>query len=70
MTKDISESSHYSHNSDEGVNVAILKGLQISRSQIYWFKHNDMEDLERILDQIKSDDAKVIHIISEIHSVL
>ena len=28
--------------------------MQISRSQIRWFKHNDMEDLERVLLEIKS----------------
>ncbi|CAP27344.1 Protein CBR-SPTL-1, partial [Caenorhabditis briggsae] len=34
---------------DEGVNFAIQKGLQASRSRVEYFKHNDMEDLERLL---------------------
>lgn len=39
--------------------MAIQKGAQISRSRVYFFKHNDMEDLERVLDEINAADAKV-----------
>jgi serine palmitoyltransferase len=45
--------------SDEGVNFAIQKGIQISRSNVKYFKHNDMADLERVLQQVKAEDAKV-----------
>ncbi|KAG0267415.1 serine palmitoyltransferase component [Mortierella polycephala] len=38
---------------DDGSNFAILKGTQISRSNIKWFKHNDMADLERVLESIR-----------------
>ncbi|ORZ23454.1 pyridoxal phosphate-dependent transferase [Absidia repens] len=41
---------------DEGISFATQKGVQISRSNIRWFKHNDMEDLERVLEDIRSDD--------------
>ncbi|KAH8279145.1 hypothetical protein KR026_002487 [Drosophila bipectinata] len=34
---------------DEAVNFAIQKGLDASRSTIVYFKHNDVEDLERLL---------------------
>ncbi|EDV36461.1 uncharacterized protein Dana_GF11943, isoform B [Drosophila ananassae] len=34
---------------DEAVNFAIQKGLDASRSTIVFFKHNDVEDLERLL---------------------
>lgn len=34
---------------DEKVNFAIQKGLQASRSTVYFYKHNNMEDLERLL---------------------
>lgn len=34
---------------DRGVNFAIHKGLQLSRSTIRWYAHNDMKDLERVL---------------------
>ncbi|CAO3642593.1 unnamed protein product [Cunninghamella blakesleeana] len=40
---------------DEGVNFAIQKGVQISRSNIRWFKHNDMNDLERVLNDVQMD---------------
>ncbi|XP_073848740.1 serine palmitoyltransferase subunit I [Musca autumnalis] len=42
---------------DEAVNFAIQKGLDASRSTIYFFKHNDMSDLERLLkEQAVRDD--------------
>lgn len=34
---------------DKGVNFAIQKGIQASRSQVKWFEHNDLADLERLL---------------------
>nr|POE92429.1 serine palmitoyltransferase 1 [Quercus suber] len=37
---------------DKAVNFPIRKGLQISRSQVRWFEHNDMEDLERVLKRV------------------
>jgi 7-keto-8-aminopelargonate synthetase-like enzyme len=43
---------------DRAVNYAIRKGLQICRSTIYWYKHNDMEDLERVLQKIVKDQAR------------
>lgn len=44
---------------DEGVNFAVQKGVQISRSNVRYFKHNDMQDLERVLDDIRVDDLIV-----------
>ncbi|KAF1767885.1 hypothetical protein GCK72_007844 [Caenorhabditis remanei] len=43
---------------DEGVNFAIQKGLQASRSRVEYFKHNDMEDLERLLLEQEQRDKK------------
>ena len=40
---------------DKGVNFAIQKGLQISRSTVRWFEHNDMGDLERVLEEINEE---------------
>ncbi|KAF9310690.1 serine palmitoyltransferase component [Podila horticola] len=40
---------------DDGCNFAILKGTQISRSTVKWFKHNDMADLERMLESINKE---------------
>lgn len=34
---------------DEDVNYAIQMGLLASRSKVYYFRHNDVEDLERLL---------------------
>lgn len=50
---------------DQGVNFAIQKGLVGSRSQIKFFKHNDPDDLERLLleqadqDRLNPSKAKV-----------
>lgn len=43
---------------DKGVNFAIRKGIQISRSIVRWYEHNDMEDLERVLARITKEQAK------------
>ncbi|KAK4556356.1 serine palmitoyltransferase component [Recurvomyces mirabilis] len=37
---------------DKACNFPIRKGLQISRSTVRWFEHNDMEDLERVLQKV------------------
>ncbi|XP_052012787.1 serine palmitoyltransferase 1 [Apodemus sylvaticus] len=37
---------------------AIQKGLQASRSDIKWFKHNDVADLERLLKEQELEDQK------------
>lgn len=46
-------------NRDEGVHFAIQKGLEASRSKIVYFKHNDMEDLDRLLAEQQKADIKV-----------
>lgn len=43
---------------DDGVNFAIQKGLQASRSDIRYFKHNNVDDLERLLMLQEKDDLK------------
>ncbi|KAM0791332.1 hypothetical protein ACM66B_005802 [Microbotryomycetes sp. NB124-2] len=43
---------------DRGVNFAIQKGIQISRSTVKWYDHGDYEALERILESIHKDDKK------------
>ena len=42
---------------DKAVNFAIRKGLQISRSQERWYEHNDMDDLERVLQRVIKEGA-------------
>ncbi|KAI9726847.1 MAG: serine palmitoyltransferase component [Cirrosporium novae-zelandiae] len=43
---------------DDQVNYSIREGLQISRSTVVWYKHNDMEDLQRVLAEIVRDQRK------------
>lgn len=43
---------------DSGVNFAIRKGIQNSRSTIRWFAHNDMRDLEHVLQSVERDRRK------------
>ncbi|KAB2044359.1 hypothetical protein ES319_D01G084200v1 [Gossypium barbadense] len=44
---------------DEGVHWGIQNGLYLSRSTIVYFKHNDMESLERTLEKITAQNKRV-----------
>ena len=43
---------------DRAVNYAIRKGIQISRSTVRWYDHNDVEDMERVLDKVVREQRK------------
>ncbi|KAI9438081.1 serine palmitoyltransferase [Lactarius indigo] len=43
---------------DRGINFAIQKGLQISRSTIRWFDHNDPKSLEDVLLSVEKERRK------------
>lgn len=43
---------------DEMANFAIQQGLNLSRSNVVFFKHNDMEDLTRLLEEQAKRDRK------------
>lgn len=43
---------------DKAVSFAVRKGIQISRSSVKWFEHNDMEDLKRVLDKVTKEQAR------------
>ncbi|KIX06894.1 uncharacterized protein Z518_04870 [Rhinocladiella mackenziei CBS 650.93] len=43
---------------DKAVNYAIRKGIQISRSAVRWYEHNDMDDLQRVLAKVTKEQAK------------
>jgi len=43
---------------DKAVNFSVRKGIQISRSNVRWYEHNDMEDLERVLQKVRKEQAK------------
>ena len=47
------------HSSDEGVCFPIQKGLAVSRSKLKFFRHNDMDHLEQLLEEQKILDEKV-----------
>ena len=43
---------------DRAVNYAIRKGIQISRSTVRWYNHNDVEDMERVLEKVVREQRK------------
>ena len=43
---------------DRSVNFAIQKGIQISRSTIRWYDHNDLKSLEDVLISIEKERKK------------
>jgi serine palmitoyltransferase len=43
---------------DKAVNFAVRKGMQISRSTIRWYEHNDMVDLENVLKKVVKEQSK------------
>jgi serine palmitoyltransferase len=44
---------------DEGVYEPITTGVTLSRANVHWFKHNDMEDLERVLRELQATDKRL-----------
>src|SRR5882757_159707 len=43
---------------DRGVNFSIQKGIQISRSNVRWFDHNDLKSLEEVLQGVEKERRK------------
>jgi serine palmitoyltransferase len=43
---------------DRGVSFVIQKGLEISRSTIRWFDHNDLKSLEDVLESVEKERRK------------
>jgi serine palmitoyltransferase len=44
---------------DEGVYEPLSTGVYLSRANVHWFRHNDMEDLERVLKDLQATDKKL-----------
>mmetsp|Transcript_49734 Transcript_49734/g.120558 ORF Transcript_49734/g.120558 Transcript_49734/m.120558 type:complete len:648 (-) Transcript_49734:166-2109(-) len=44
---------------DEGVYEPITTGITLSRANVHWFKHNDVEDLERVLKELEATDRRL-----------
>lgn len=43
---------------DKGVSFSIQTGISLSRADLHWFEHNDMNDLERVLTAVIGSDTK------------
>ena len=43
---------------DKAVNFSVRKGIQISRSNVRWYEHKDMDDLERVLQKVVKEQGK------------
>lgn len=43
---------------DRAVNYSIRKGLEASRSNVRWFDHGDMDDLERVMKGVAKEQSK------------
>ena len=42
---------------DEGVNESLLVGVNLSRANVRYFRHNDVRDLRRTLEKVAAQDA-------------
>lgn len=42
---------------DKGANYSIRRGLEVSRSTIRWYNHNDLDDLERVMRKVVQEQA-------------
>ena len=44
---------------DEGVYEPLMTGVTLSRAHVKWFKHNDMDDLRKVLESIRQKDKQL-----------
>ncbi|CAM4079227.1 8-amino-7-oxononanoate synthase [Flavobacterium antarcticum] len=50
---------------DELIHASIRDGVQLSNATAYKFKHNDDEDLERLILKTKTDSNTIIYVVTE-----
>lgn len=43
---------------DRGVNFAVHKGIQVSRSTVRWYDHNDLKSLDEVLQAVEKERIK------------
>jgi 8-amino-7-oxononanoate synthase len=53
---------------DRSAHMSILEGAQISRSKILYFRHNDPDDLARVLSEIQEEDARILVCVEGVYS--
>ena len=53
---------------DETAHASLMEGAALSGAQIRLFKHNDMEDLERILKTIEKENVRKLICIEGVYS--
>jgi serine palmitoyltransferase len=44
---------------DEGIYEPLMTGVTLSRAHVKWFKHNDMQDLRRVLEKVQATDKQL-----------
>jgi serine palmitoyltransferase len=44
---------------DEAIYEPLQTGVQLSRANVKWFKHNDMEDLRRVMEKVHQADLQL-----------
>lgn len=50
---------------DELIHASIRDGIQLSNANSYKFKHNDVEDLQRLIEKVKSNSDQAIYVVTE-----
>lgn len=50
---------------DELIHASIRDGIQLSNAHSYKFKHNDVEDLERLIEKVKATSSHSIYVVTE-----
>ena len=50
---------------DELIHASIRDGIQLSNAHSYKFKHNDVEDLERLIEKVKATSLNSIYVVTE-----
>ena len=53
---------------DQAAHMSILEGAQLSRAKIRYFRHNDPEDLRRVLQEITDPDARILVCVEGVYS--
>jgi glycine C-acetyltransferase len=53
---------------DRSAHMSILEGAQLSRANISYFRHNDPDNLERVLSRVAADKARMLVCVEGVYS--